>query len=234
MSRSGDKTVLRTKISPKRINLNIAGQNTQFLEPDGADVLGFNIPYPLRDLLQSGTFDTTFVNGKMHVARCSIGGITALMVSVKEKQSKVNNAKNVNVKTKLLKEVLLKSPEQAPTEKDVEAAPELAKEDAAVEQDTSIAVSDSNNKKNAFEPMAEETSEAIATELRALQIPAVVDAVDTAFNAAFSKTPTEAIGDATKKTASRVYEAGEEFADLAEDIAAEATSVDVDALDYII
>jgi hypothetical protein len=60
-----------------------------------------------------------------------------------------------------------------------------------------------------------DASEAIATELRALQIPAVADAVDTAFNAAFGKTPTEAIGDATKKTASRLYEAGAQVADLA-------------------
>jgi hypothetical protein len=86
MSRSGDKSFLRTKVSPKCITLNLAGQNTQFLKPDGADVLGFNIPYPLGDLLQSGTFDTTFVNGEIHVARCSIGGITALMVLAKEKQ----------------------------------------------------------------------------------------------------------------------------------------------------
>jgi hypothetical protein len=74
-----------------------------------------------------------------------------------QKQSKVNNAKNVNDKTKLFKEVFLKSQETAPTEEDMEAALELAKEDAAVEQDTIIAVSDSNNKKTAFETMAEET-----------------------------------------------------------------------------
>lgn len=68
---------LQIKLSLKSIVLNVAGTST-FLEPDGKDLAGINIP--LGDLLNSGTFETTYMDDLVRVSRGKQGFVDVLRV----------------------------------------------------------------------------------------------------------------------------------------------------------
>jgi len=60
--------VFRTRIKLQSVVFNVAG-TSQFLEPDGADIFGINVPSITSDFSNSGTFDNTYVDEKIRISR---------------------------------------------------------------------------------------------------------------------------------------------------------------------
>lgn len=71
---------LKVKLGLKGIILNVAGTST-FLDPDGNDVAGINIPFG--EFLQSGTFETTYMDHELRVSRGKMGMVDQLRVFVR-------------------------------------------------------------------------------------------------------------------------------------------------------
>lgn len=60
--------VFRTRIKLQSVVVNIAG-TSQYLEPDGADIFGVNVPSLTSDFSNSGTFDNTYVDEMLRISR---------------------------------------------------------------------------------------------------------------------------------------------------------------------
>jgi hypothetical protein len=76
--------IIKTKLSLEAVVVNVAGESKN-LEPNGEDVLGINIPFG--ELLNAGSFDTTFVDDSMRISRSKTGPVDQLRVFVKAMES---------------------------------------------------------------------------------------------------------------------------------------------------
>ena len=73
--------VLRTKLALQSVVVTVAG-TSQYLDPEGMDILGVNIP-SLGDWSNSGSFDTTYCDGSVRISRGKTLGLEELRVFVK-------------------------------------------------------------------------------------------------------------------------------------------------------
>jgi len=76
----GTVPVIKTKLSIQSIVVNVAGESKN-LEPNGGDVLGINIPFG--ELLNAGSFDTTFLDDSMRISRSKTGPVDQIRVFVR-------------------------------------------------------------------------------------------------------------------------------------------------------
>jgi len=78
--------VLKTKLSLASVVVNVAGKS-DILEPEGADVLGINVPFG--DLLNAGSFETTYMDGDLRISRSKVGIVDQLRVFVRAESEEV-------------------------------------------------------------------------------------------------------------------------------------------------
>jgi len=60
--------------------VNVAGESKN-LDPNGKDILGINIPFG--ELLNAGSFDTTFMDDSMRISRSKVGPVDQIRLFVK-------------------------------------------------------------------------------------------------------------------------------------------------------
>jgi len=73
---------LTTKLGLKSVVVNVAG-TSQYLEADGADILGLNIP-SLGDFASSGSFDSIYVDENVRVTKNTVGLLEYVRVFVRK------------------------------------------------------------------------------------------------------------------------------------------------------
>lgn len=68
---------IKTKLSLQSVVVNVAGKS-QSLDPAGADILGINVPFG--EILNAGTFETTYMDSNLRISRSKVGPVEQLRV----------------------------------------------------------------------------------------------------------------------------------------------------------
>lgn len=79
-------TPLKMKLTLQSVVLSVAG-TSQFLDPNGKDILGINVP--MSDFLNTGTFETTYMDKELRISRGKVGLVEQLRVFVRTSGDKV-------------------------------------------------------------------------------------------------------------------------------------------------
>lgn len=109
------------------------------MDPSGADILGINIPFG--EFLNSGTFDTTYMDDELRVSRSKVGPVEQLRVFVRASSSLVEEESTteeeiVMVEEKEEDEEVVDEISEAPS--DVEEEPQDDAEDIDVEAPSDV------------------------------------------------------------------------------------------------
>jgi hypothetical protein len=73
-------TPLRTKLTLQSVVLSVAG-TSQYLDPNGKDILGINVP--MTEFLNTGIFETTYMDKELRVSRGKVGLVEQLRVFIR-------------------------------------------------------------------------------------------------------------------------------------------------------
>jgi len=197
--------VLRTKISLKSVVLTVAG-TSQFLEAEGADVLGLNVPFG--DFSSAGSlFDTIYVDETMRVTRGTTNFLDELRVFMRkgiyEDAELVENAD--------IEEILSSKDEDEKSElqSSVEALGD-AVQDAVkgvrgtIEDDIESVRTKVDNVRDTVEGAVKDVQEVIEGDIKKVQ--KSIEGV------------AEAVGDAAEDVSNTVREKNESIRDKAEDV----------------
>jgi hypothetical protein len=109
--------VIKTKLSLKSVVVNVAGKS-QVLSPEGADVLGVNVPFG--DFLNTGSFETTYMDDKLRISRSKVGIVDQLRVFIRS-----------DLQTRNMSEMSVKEAEEMEEEYLEEAEEDIAPSDVS-------------------------------------------------------------------------------------------------------